>query len=133
MKIFSDRNTIRWITKFGLMSAIVAEGVASTGRITWIFIVGICVPLVVSSIFFDLKNYRKLIFKDEQYPEKANEATNIVISIVFPVGYMFLITPFYYITEDLNYDLNWSTWALIVNFIYFGSAFIFFINRICTK
>jgi hypothetical protein len=115
------------------MMAISAESMAATESYFWILTVSLCVSIIITSIIMGLKNYRNLVFKDEQYPEKASEVANVGASIMFPASYMVSTIMFYYITCNLNCELKWNIWSLIVNIAYFGSVFIFFIKKICTK
>jgi uncharacterized membrane protein YhhN len=131
MKVFSDRNTIKWLIQFGLMFAICGGSLAKSN--SWMITIGLLGSIIITTIISALKNYRNIVFIDEKYPEQASPGTNIIVSIIFSISYVFSIILFYIITDNLNYDINWNIWALIINIIYFVSVFICFISKIDTK
>jgi hypothetical protein len=90
--------------------------------------VAIVAPIFLSLFILGSKKFRNIVFKDEKYPEEINGNANLLILFLISIGYIFLITSSYYISE--NYIFNLDISILLINIIYFGGIFYLFIDKI---
>jgi hypothetical protein len=91
----------------------------------------IILPSLLTPFIFDRKKFKKIVFKDEKYPDKKN-SMNFLIILLFGVGYCLLLA-IASLLEYFGIYLNWYMWALFPNIILFIGVFSLFINRICSE
>jgi uncharacterized membrane protein len=132
MNLFSDRKTVKFITKIGLLLAVITDAnIIQAEGYGWYILLYLLSYALFDLIVFSLKSYRNIVFKDEKN-QAQNDIVNIIAAILFPACCLLSYIIFAILT-DLNYDLHWNTWSLIVNIVYFASVFVFFINKLHTN
>jgi hypothetical protein len=127
--IISDRQLITWSTKMWLCVYIASSLNQYDTRI--ILLAAIILPFFLTPFIFDSKKFKRIVFKDEKYPDKKN-SMNFLILLLFGVGYCLLLA-IAGLLEYFGIYPNWYMWTLFPNIILLISVFSLFINRICSE